>query len=123
MQKTCYYINPNPSLSIHAGETKQLGRCYYGGEYKITSSTKLKMDSINKLWDMGLLGAGQSFAIKSTCDGTEKPTGFYEVPGVMMDGNGKKYDDPPVNWDGKPAPLAKFPYYEYITIWRCDSSD
>lgn len=123
MRKTCYFINPNPHLSIHRGDSKELGRCYYGGEYKIISSTKLNQEKIRQLWDMGFLGEGQSFTIKSTCDGTEKPSGFHEVPGVMMDDNGKKYSDPPVDWAGNPAKPALFAYYEYVTTWRCDSSD
>ena len=123
MEKTCYFIDPNPVIAIHRGESKELGRCYSGGEYKIVSTKKLKSQDILKFWDMGLLGYGQEFSIMSKCDGTEEPAGFTEVEGVMMDKFGKKYNDPPVDWAGNPAKPTKFFYYEYITHWRCDSGD
>lgn len=124
MSKSCYFFNKRPLLSIEGAGGKSLGRCFYEGNYKITSLTKLTRDSIKKLWEAGLLGSGQTWGIKSKCDGSEEPAGFDLVEGTMVDSyTGEKLNIPPVNYFGEPVPPSKAHYYEYLTYYQCDSSD
>lgn len=123
MNKSCYFINPRPLIAIERAGGKQLGRCYYMGTYKITSLSRLTSSAITKLWEAGLLGAGQTWQIASKCNGSEEPAGFDLVEGTMMDDAGNKLNEPPTNWFGEPVKPSKYPYYEYITNYYCDSGD
>ena len=124
MSKSCCFFNPKPILSINHMGSKQLGRCFYEGSYKITSLRKLNSNTIKKLWEAGLIGAGQTFGIRSKCDGTEEPAGFDLVEGTMVDDQtGEKLNIPAVNYFGEPVAPHKAYYYEYVTYYQCDSSD
>ena len=72
--------NDKPSLAIKFLTSKNLGRCYNSYTYKITSFSKLDGKKIGDLWRAGFLGSGQSYNVKSKCDGNEEPVGFEIVP-------------------------------------------
>lgn len=123
INKSCIFINPRPELTITNLGSKKIGRCLVAGKFKVTSTRKLTLESLLNLWSAGLLGVGQSFQVISKIDGKEEPVGYDEVSGTMIDRFSNVLDEPPTNYFGNPVLPHKFPYYEYITSYQCDSSD
>lgn len=74
-----------------------------GDSYRVTSGQRMTKDDLMVLRNLGCLGYGQEFHVRSVCDGTEKPA-FSE-----------------------PSPLGKDyisnPYFVYDCYNVCDSSD
>lgn len=116
------FHNPRPLLVIELARSVRLGHCYSGATYKITSRVQQTGASLRKLWLAGVLGYGQEFRVLSQTDGREAPAGHDEVPAVLlMDDGSLDLTTPALNWEGKPCPSARIPYYVYETETRCDS--
>jgi hypothetical protein len=121
---TFQYPNPRPSLVIENGGGSKLGNCYYSHGYKITSRHKLSGDTIKGMRELGLLGYGQGFYIRSLCNGKEEPAGVDVVECVEYDERGKPLPGPAINpYSGEPYGTTEYKYYEYLVENRVDSSD
>lgn len=111
------YKNPRPKLTIESTGGANLGRCYNSMSYTVTSTDKLKRDTLNALRDAGFLGYGQEFYIHSKCDGTEEPAGKDTVTCKLVhERTGEVVGEEPEN-------TSDFFYYVYHCESRVDSSD
>lgn len=145
MTKDVFWTNPRPVLTIEHAGGSQLGNCYYGSTYKITSTRALDCAEIQALRDAGFLGGGQEFYVRGQMlDGklvpvplemtardwqlrqNIPPTGRDEVgPTVVDRGTGKVLDEQAVNrYTGEPITKTQpYPFFVYLTENRTDSSD
>lgn len=119
--------NPRPHLVIESGGGSQLGNCYYGMRYKVTTREPLTLDQLELLRDAKLLGYGQEFIVHSKTGAESIPTGEDVVPCTVIDEySGKVLDEPPINpYTNPPAeyPPQRCPFYVYEIERRVDSSD
>lgn len=119
------YLNPRPTLVIEHVGGGQLGNCYSGSTWRVTSTTKLTAAKLVALNAAGVLGIGQEFYVRSQADGKEAAAGEDEVPCVTVDRRtGKPTGEPPINpYSGNLYGSHKYPFYVYECESRCDSSD
>ena len=116
------FHNPRPILTIEVARSMKLGHCYSGTTYRITSRQRQTPGTLRKLFEAGVLGFGQEFRVISQADGKEEAAGLDECRAVLLRDNGiLDLVTPAVNWEGKPIPVARIPYFVYETETRCDS--
>lgn len=143
--KDVLWSNPRPVLTVERGGGGQLGNCYYGSSYRITTLHALDLEEINAIRDAGFIGGGQEFYIrgqevngqlvpvpaKMTWEDWEKrrditPSGVDKVGPTVRDRcTGKILDEQAVNaYTKEPiTDMVSMPYFVYITEDRVDSSD
>lgn len=118
------YPNPRPSLVIERTGGASLGACYDESYWRITSTNRIKKETIRQLFELGLIGFGQEFSIKSQCDGKEPPAGTDTVECVETDQRGNTLPGPAINpYSGEPYKPYQYPYFVYECVSRCDSGD
>ena len=118
------FPNPRPKLVIEHIGGCMLGNCYSGQTDRITSRFKLSAETIRKLYELGLVGFGQEFWVKSQCDGNEKPAFMDELIAVSEDRYGKELPGPALNaYTQEPIAPIQSPVYVYECESRCDSGD
>lgn len=126
MRQSFCYKRVRPLLTIEVTGGRELGRCYYATDYRLTSTDRLTKDQVAALRAAGFLGHGQEFLIHSPADGSEAPAGFDETPCQVLDPiTGKVLPDvPAVNplTGAAYSPLNQ-PFYSYDCESRVDSSD
>ena len=115
------YKRGRPDITVECTGGKNLGNCYNATFYKVTSVKQLSKEQIEGLRDLGLLGSGQEFFIRSKCDGVEEPAGFDTIPCVDEETGEQAYN--PYSEDRAPYPAQEEPYYEYDIERRIDSGD
>ena len=109
------YRSTAPVLMIEELGGRKLGNCYYATRYRITSrGVKLTREQLHKLADAGVLGVGQEFYVRSTCDGMEEPCRRESAP-CTVDEEGGHCDQP--QHQG-----YVHTYYSYECERRVDSS-
>ena len=112
------YKRDRPSIEIRFMGERNLGRCYNGYYYQITSTRRLSSEQIAGLRKLHLLGSGQMFSVNSQCDGKEEPAGHDTVQ--CVDEEGKVAMN---RYSGKLYKPREEPYFVYNTETRVDSSD
>ncbi len=118
------YKSPIPELAVYFVSSHNIGRCFNLTVYKVVSKFKLNNDRINSLRDVNIIGYGQTWCVKSKCDGTEFPAGSVFCPAVEVDQQGNIINENPINvYSGKPYKPFEQNYYEYIIHDECDSGD
>ncbi len=121
---TVVYKNPLPVFAVHFLSSFQESRCVWISRYKIVSMHKLSRERIESIRSVHLIGGGQSWGIKSTCDGTEQPAGTVSCPAVEVDNLDNILNDKPKHsYTGHVLKPIEQVYYEYIVEDMCDSSD
>lgn len=141
MTKDYVYLNRRPVLTVEHGGGGQLGNCYHGSKYRITSLTPLDREAIIGIRAAGFIGGGQEFYIlgqevegklvpvPQKLDWNQrrdiKPTGVEKVNCSVRDRQtGKILDEPPINpYSGDLYSPINASYYVYVTEDRVDSSD
>ena len=98
--------NRRPVLVIEALGSKELGRCYYAYQYKVTSLFKMTSDTWQALLKSGLLANGQEFNILKA----EECADYWAFEGINQ-------------CTRQPYPVNAHPYYIYHVETRVDSSD
>ncbi len=112
------YPFKRPTLAIEVTGGAKLGNCYRSTTYRVTAMPhRLKLEALHKLNDIGVLGFGQEFYVRSKCDGTEEPAGHDEVQCVEEDGTPAKRPD------GRAFEPHRYPFFVYECESRCDSGD
>lgn len=118
------YPQSRPDLTIECTGGKSLERCYSASYWRITSLNRIKKDTINQLFQLGLVGIGQAFDIRSQCDGKEPPAFVEEIAAVEFDMMGAIVPGMPINeYSGKPFAPSRQHVYVYECETRCDSGD
>lgn len=118
------WLRVRPDLVIEVTGGASLGNCYSSTTRRVTSASRLTREQLTALYRLGLLGMGQEFYIRSTCDGTEEPAVFDDVPCVMVDDNDQPTGEPAINqYTGEPRPPTRYDYFVYDLDTRCDSGD
>ncbi len=136
------WSNPRPVLTIERGAGAQLGNCYYGSSFTLTSTRPLDMEDIKKIRDTGLIGHGQEFYIRGQLidnklvpvppsldwktSGDVAPSGREMIEArVYDDATGALLPDVlAVNeYTKEPLKPMEMSYYVYVTEDRVDSSD
>lgn len=139
-----------PILTVERAGGAQLGNCYHGETFRITSQSALDVEEIAALRKSGFLGGGQDFRILGQLmpDGRLHPvpaqwphkvdwrnwearqkhpeSGADEVGPTVRDRvTREKLDEEPVNrYTGQPITnKVKFRFYVYLVEARTDSSD
>lgn len=137
----CMWVNPRPVLTIERGAGVNLGNCYYGSSYTLTTLHPLSLEDIDNIRKAGLIGYGQTFYTrgqligeklvpvpatldwKSTRDVT--PSGMDSVEAkIYDDATGVHIPGVATNqYTKEPLKPMDMPYYVYVTEDRVDSSD
>ncbi len=121
---THVFRNPRPMVVIENIGGKQLGSCYNASYYRVTALYRLSENTLRALNVAGVMGYGQTFSIRSQCDGKEEPAGEDDVKCVTVDCNGEVIADPAINpYTNVPYKSAKIPYFVYECETTCDSGD
>lgn len=122
---TAVYRSGRPELVIeHVSGTSDNTRCLSSSILRVTSARRrLSRDQLVALNRAGLLGFGQTFLIRSQCDGKEEPAGYDDAIPTDIDGAGRPTGKPALNWEGKPlTEPSKEAYFVYECFAECDSS-
>jgi hypothetical protein len=119
------YRNPRPTLVIEHAGGKRLGPCCYAYRFRVTALERLSHEQLDALYQCGLLGMGQTFSVRSPCDGNEKPTGLERVGCVTVDLETQQVvADPAINpYTGVSYEPTLSPYFVYECETCCDSGD
>jgi hypothetical protein len=138
--KDVMWANPRPVLTVEHGTGRQLGNCYSGMTYVITSTFAFDQEEIKALRKAGVIGYGQEFYILGQeIDGRlvpvpakldwearrdTTPSGIDKVKPRVRE-NGKWLDEQPRNaYTGEPiANEHDAPFYVYVVEDRVDSGD
>jgi hypothetical protein len=113
------YKRTRPELAIKYLGEKNLGRCYNGFYYMVTSTRRVSEAQITGLRDLHFFTGGQQFGVNSQCDGKEEPAGI-DIVKCVDEKTGEPATSP---YTGKLYPDREEPYYEYMIEVRVDSSD
>lgn len=117
--------SPRSQVAIQWLYTNEDGRCLTTTAYRVESLHRLSRKTIDKLRETGLIGYGQEWCIKNQCDGFELPIGKDSVKAVEISnftGDVVNYD-PIHSYTGTKFQAKEIPYYEYLILDTCDSSD
>lgn len=132
------FKHDRPSLLIERAGGGQLGNCYYGMSYRVTSTVPLCGKDLRALRDMGFLGHGQEFYYHQVIGDRDRlevpmehvvknyvkqatPSGHDEVPCVDVHSDGTT--TPALNYRKESIPSTRIAYYTYSVESRVDSSD
>ena len=117
------YLRDRPALAVKLVSSAELGRCYYGSTFEITSTCKLTSAQLLALREGGFLGHGQEWRVVSQHDGSEAPAGEDLVECVALDERGRFLGPAVHPITGAPVEPMRLPYWVYSIESRIDSSD
>ncbi len=101
-----------------------ISNCYSGDTWRITSTQRLKNETIVAMNKLGLIGFGQEFGILSQCDGKELEAGHDVAECVEITPQGTVLPGPAINpYSGEPYAPINYPFFVYDCWSRCDSGD
>jgi len=114
------WINPRASLTIVAKESRQLGRCYHGTTYEVSSTKEISPATLYQLFLLGFFGAGQEFKVVSSEEHKDS------IAPCVVDLTTNKMIEGAVatnQYSGKPYEPMNMSYWVYQVERRTDSGD
>lgn len=133
--------NPRPLLTIERTGGAELGNCYHGCFYRITTTRPLSVEDIDALRGIGFIGRGQEFYIRGQIidelptpvpatlnwksEGEVRPSGMDVVEASIIDANtGDVIPGVAIHALTKePLKPMEMPHYIYLVEDRVDSGD